>query len=80
MNGLSWQRVRSRLPAVKHVLQQRSQALVALGVFATVGTASSGMQAVRTALNRAYGIERGMSCHVDLRRRSERRIAPQGAQ
>jgi membrane protein len=47
-------------PAINQVLEQRSQALVALGLFATVWTASSGMQAVRTALNRAYGIERGM--------------------
>lgn len=47
-------------PAINHVLSQRSQALVALGVFATVWTASSGMQAVRTALNRAYGVERGL--------------------
>jgi membrane protein len=47
-------------PAIDQVLGQRSQALVAFGVFATVWTASSGMQAVRTALNRAYGIERGM--------------------
>jgi membrane protein len=48
-------------PAIKQVLGHRSQALVALGVFATVWTASSGMQAVRTALNRAYGIERGLA-------------------
>lgn len=48
-------------PAIKQVLGHRSQALVALGVFATVWTASSGMQAVRTALNRAYGVERGLS-------------------
>ena len=47
-------------PAIDQVLRQRSQALVALGVFVTVWTASSGMQAVRTALNRAYGIERGL--------------------
>jgi len=47
-------------PAIGQVLGQRSQALVALGLFATVWTASSGMQAVRTALNRAYGIERGL--------------------
>jgi membrane protein len=47
-------------PAVSQVLGHRSQALVALGLFATVWTASSGMQAVRTALNRAYGIERGL--------------------
>ena len=48
-------------PTISEVLGQRSQALVALGLFATVWTASSGMQAVRTALNRAYGIERGLS-------------------
>ena len=47
-------------PAINQVLGHRSQALVALGVFATVWTASSGMQAVRTALNRAYGIQRGL--------------------
>lgn len=47
-------------PSITQVLGQRSQALVALGAFATVWTASSGMQAVRTALNRAYGIERGL--------------------
>ena len=47
-------------PSIGQVLGQRSQALVALGLFATVWTASSGMQAVRTALNRAYGIERGL--------------------
>lgn len=47
-------------PAINQVLGQRNQALVALGAFATVWTASSGMQAIRTALNRAYGIERGL--------------------
>ena len=47
-------------PAITQVLAQRSQALLALGAFTTVWTASSGMQAVRTALNRAYGIERGL--------------------
>ncbi|MCW5658944.1 MAG: YihY/virulence factor BrkB family protein [Burkholderiaceae bacterium] len=46
--------------AVTRVLGHRSQALLALGAFATVWTASSGMQAVRTALNRAYGIEHGL--------------------
>jgi membrane protein len=40
-------------PAVHQVLGHRSQALVAIGLFATVWTASSGMQAMRTALNRA---------------------------
>lgn len=47
-------------PAVAQVLQQRSQALLAVGLLVTVWTASSGMQAVRTALNRAYGVERGL--------------------
>jgi membrane protein len=47
-------------PAVTRVLGHRSQALLALGAFATVWTASSGMQAVRTALNRACGVERGL--------------------
>lgn len=48
-------------PAVEEVLAQRSQALLAVGILATLWTASSGMQAIRSALNRAYGIERGMS-------------------
>jgi membrane protein len=48
-------------PAIDRVLGQRNQALLATGVFVTVWTASSGMQAVRTALNRAYDIERGLS-------------------
>jgi membrane protein len=48
-------------PVVDEVLGRRNQALLAIGVLATVWTASSGMQAVRTALNRAYGVERGLS-------------------
>ena len=48
-------------PVIRQVLAQRSQALLAIGIVATLWTASSGMQAVRTALNRAYGIERGQS-------------------
>ncbi|WP_431262409.1 YihY/virulence factor BrkB family protein [Roseateles chitinivorans] len=53
--------VRSALqPVVNQVLAQRSQALLAIGLFVTLWTASSGMQAVRTALNRAYAIERGL--------------------
>ena len=52
--------VRSALqPVVNQVLAQRNQALLAFGLFVTLWTASSGMQAVRTALNRAYAIERG---------------------
>lgn len=48
-------------PVIKQVLAQRNQALLAIGVLATLWTASSGMQAIRSALNRAYGIERGLS-------------------
>jgi membrane protein len=48
-------------PSIDQVLRHRNQALLALGLVATVWTASSGMQAVRTALNRAYGVERGLS-------------------
>lgn len=47
-------------PAIDQVLGQRNQALLATGLFVTVWAASSGMQAVRTALNRAYGIEHGL--------------------
>jgi membrane protein len=46
-------------PAVEQVIGQRNQALVAIGFFVTVWAASSGMQAIRTALNRAYGITQG---------------------
>ena len=48
-------------PVVEEVLSQRSRALLAVGVLVTIWTASSGVQAIRTALNRAYGVERGMS-------------------
>jgi membrane protein len=47
-------------PVIRQVLAQRSQALLAIGVLATLWTASSGVQAIRSALNRAYGIERGL--------------------
>jgi membrane protein len=47
-------------PVIRQVLAQRNQALLTIGVVATLWTASSGMQAVRSALNRAYGIERGL--------------------
>ena len=47
-------------PVIKQVLAQRNQALLTIGVLATLWTASSGMQAMRSALNRAYGIERGL--------------------
>lgn len=47
-------------PVIQQVLAQRNQALLTIGLLATLWTASSGMQAVRSALNRAYGIERGL--------------------
>ena len=46
-------------PVIDQVLAQRNQALLAVGLVVTLWTGSSGMQAVRSALNRAYGIERG---------------------
>jgi membrane protein len=48
-------------PVINQVLAQRNQALLAVGVVVTLWTASSGMQAIRSALNRAYGIERGVA-------------------
>ena len=48
-------------PAIDEVLGGRSRALVTVGMFATIWAASSGAQAIRTALNRAYGVERGLS-------------------
>jgi membrane protein len=48
-------------PVIDEVLSQRSRALLAIGVLVTIWTASSGVQAIRTALNRAYGVERGLS-------------------
>jgi len=47
-------------PVIEQVLARRNQALLTIGVIATLWTASSGMQAVRSALNRAYGIQRGL--------------------
>jgi membrane protein len=47
-------------PVVQQVLSQRSEALVTVGLAVTLWTSSSGMQAVRTALNRSYGIDRGL--------------------
>lgn len=47
-------------PVIDEVLAQRNQALLTIGLLVTLWTASSGMQAVRTALNRSYGIERGL--------------------
>ncbi|MES2482080.1 MAG: YihY/virulence factor BrkB family protein [Pseudomonadota bacterium] len=47
-------------PVIQQVLAQRNQALLTIGVLATLWAASSGMQAVRSALNRAYGIDKGL--------------------
>jgi membrane protein len=48
-------------PAIDQVLGQRSRALLTIGVVATIWAASSGTQAIRTALNKAYGVEQGLS-------------------
>lgn len=47
-------------PVVDEVLSQRNRALLTVGIFFTIWAASSGIQAVRTALNKAYGVERGL--------------------
>jgi membrane protein len=49
------------IPVIDEVLRQRSRTLLALGMIATIWAASSGAQAVRTALNRAYGVDQGLS-------------------
>jgi membrane protein len=48
-------------PVIDDVLAQRSRALLAIGIVATIWTASSGAQAIRTALNKAYGVTQGLS-------------------
>ena len=48
-------------PAIDQVLGQQSRTLLTIGLLATIWTASSGTQAIRTALNRAYGVEQGLS-------------------
>jgi membrane protein len=47
-------------PVIQQVLAQRNQALLTIGLLTTLWTASSGMQAVRGALNRSYGIQRSL--------------------
>jgi membrane protein len=49
------------IPVIDEVLRQRSRTLLAIGMIATIWAASSGAQAVRTALNRAYGVDQGLS-------------------
>ncbi|MEO8123871.1 MAG: YihY/virulence factor BrkB family protein [Burkholderiales bacterium] len=45
-------------PVIDQLMTEPNRALVAIGSVATVWTASSGLQSVRTALNRAYGVEK----------------------
>jgi len=45
-------------PVVDQLLAEPNRALVAIGSVVTVWTASSGVQAVRTALNKAYGVDK----------------------
>lgn len=47
-------------PVIRQVLAQRNEALLTVGLVVTLWTGSSGMQAIRSALNRSYGIARGM--------------------
>ncbi|MEO7548803.1 MAG: YihY/virulence factor BrkB family protein [Ramlibacter sp.] len=59
--GYAPQLVRDAMqPVIEQVLAQRSRALLTIGVLATLWTASSGVQAIRSALNRAYGIDKGL--------------------
>ena len=48
-------------PVIDDVLSQRSRTLLTIGLVFTIWTASSGTQAIRTALNRAYGVTQGLS-------------------
>jgi membrane protein len=48
-------------PVVDGLLSEPNRTLLTVGVLVTVWTASSGIQSVRTALNRAYGVEQGLS-------------------
>jgi membrane protein len=54
--------VRESLQAsINDVLRHRSEALVTVGFLGTLWAASSGLQAVRTGVNRAYGVSRGLA-------------------
>jgi membrane protein len=48
-------------PVIDEVLSERSRTLLTIGMLATLWAASSGAQAIRTALNKAYGVEQGLS-------------------
>jgi membrane protein len=47
-------------PVVDGLLAEPNRTLLTIGVLLTLWTASSGLQAVRTALNRAYGVQHGL--------------------
>lgn len=48
-------------PVIDEVLSERSRTLLTIGMLATLWAASSGAQAIRTALNKAYGVEQGLT-------------------
>jgi membrane protein len=48
-------------PVIDEVLARRNRVALTLGLLVTVWAASSGVQAIRTALNRSYGVERSLS-------------------
>ncbi len=48
-------------PVIDQLLRERSPALLTIGMLATIWAASSGAQAIRTALNKAYGVEQGLT-------------------
>lgn len=47
-------------PAIDEVLRNRNRAILGIGLFGTLWAASSGAQAIRIALNRAYGVRHGL--------------------
>jgi membrane protein len=49
------------LPAIDEALGHRSRFALGLSLFGTLWAASSGAQALRMALNRAYGVKHGLS-------------------
>jgi membrane protein len=48
-------------PVIEQLLSHRSRTLLTVGMLVTLWAASSGIQAIRTALNRAYGVTQGRS-------------------
>jgi membrane protein len=47
-------------PVIDQLLAERRPTLLTIGMLATIWAASSGAQAIRTALNNAYGVEQGL--------------------